>query len=522
MKKKIISISLISTVSLCALAAVFAVGKNNKMNEIVGDDDYLSISFNGRDLLKGEYQTEATIVYKSQDVTLKTDQRENDVKFEYENCGCYEFNGTYYFQLRGTDGAFWNVDEIRSIQSLTVQAQGTFNIEWGFEKDGDDIVYERSAKLTGYNSSQNFDFEYSSPNYFKISIDGATQRQMTNFVIRMDAECTHHSSPYSSKNGLAFRKYEAYSYAKCIGFAGSPTATVNIPAEVDDLPVTIIGENAFYRQTGITSLTLPSGLETIEEAAFDGCSGITAVNIPKTVESIGFVAMRDMEACTSLTFESGGTSLLWVGQACFDSVGHEGVLTLPSRIEGFGPGAFQAANKITEFALNSDNVSGNRASVVDGVLFSTEWDGKYLIQYPCANTRTSYTIPADVQYVERDAGLAYANHIETLTIAPGDSGIYFKAYSATNMTSLTTINFGGTGTITFYWYCLRGASLLKDIYASSNLVIASAGLGQINSDTGNPLTVHVPGDDVPNTWDSNWDDGGVAANYIAVDTNYVA
>ena len=519
MKKKIISLSIMSAVALGSVAAVFALGKTQPMKELFGDD-YLSISFDGKDLLKDEYQEQALLVYKSQDVILKTDQRENDVKFEYENCGCYEFNGTYYFQLRGSDGVFWNVSEIRSIQSLTAQVSGTFLVEWGFEKDGDTIVYERSAEISGGNSTQTFYFDYSSPNYFRISIVGATQRQITNFVIKMNANCVHKTSPYTTKDGLAFRKYDTY--AKCIGFAGSPTATVVIPDEVNGLPVTQIGENAFYRQTGITSLTLPSSLERVMTSAFDGCSGITSLVIPKTVTSLEFVSFRGLTACSSLSFEAGGTEILNFGQSAFEQIGHEGVLTLPSRIGDFAPGTFSYATKVTEFALNSDNVSGNKASVADGVLFSDRWSGKYLEAYPCANSRTAYTIPSDVQYVRDDAGLTKATNIVTLNIAPGSGGIYFESFSACNMTSLTAINFGGTGTITFYWYPLRGASALKDIYVTSNVTVKNCGFKQICSDTGSPLTVHIPDAGKPSSWDSNWDGGDIASGYIVADYGYTA
>lgn len=520
MKKKIISLSIMSAVALCAVGAVFAFGKIEPIYELSGDDDYLSISFNGSDVLEGDVEDEVSVTYKSKDVILKTDQNKNDVKFHYDNCGCYEFGGNYYLEEKGETGSIYNVTEIRSITSLTARINGTFKIEWGFEKDGDDIVYEKSATFSGGSQTVSCYFDYSKPNYFKITNTEGTDRQLTNFVIKMDKDCVHGTSPYASKNGLAFRKYA--SYAKCIGFAGASTATVVIPDEVDGLPVTRIGENAFAEKTGITSLTLPSGLTNIEDGAFDGCSGITSLVIPNTVVSINFVAFRGLTSCANLTFEAGGTSTLSLGQACFKSLGHEGTLTLPSRISSLANSTFGNVTKVSAYALNSDNVSGNKVSVVDGVLFSTEWGDKYLEAYPCADARTSYTVPSDVTKVRYGAGLSYAKKLVTLNLSPGSSGIYFDGYSAENMTSLENLNFGGTGNITFYWYCLRSAPALKDIYVTSNVVVQSAGFGNICSDSSDPLTVHIPDATKPSSWDSNWDGGGVASGYIVADYGYTA
>ena len=520
MKKKILLLTAVSSLALGAVGVALAFGAHKQSSEIVGDEDNPTISFDGKDLLNGESQTEVTVVYKSQDVTLKTDQNKNDVKFHYDNCGCYEFGGTYYFQVHGTNGVLYNVDEIRSMQSLSVRLNGTFKLEWGFEKDGDDIVYEKSTNINGSNTTNTYYFEYSNPNYFRISIVGDTQRQLTEFVITMKKGCVHGTSPYASKDGLAFRKYA--SYAKCVGFAGDPFASVVIPDEIDGLPVTMIGENAFYGKTGITSLTLPSVLETVSSQAFDGCTGITSLIIPKSVTSIGFCSFRDLRSCTSLSFEAGGTERISFGQSCFESIGHEGVLTLPSRISDFAPGVFEVATKVTAFALNSDNHVNNKASVADGVLFSTQWAGKYLEAYPCADTRTEYTIPSDVTLVRDDAGMSYAKNLVTLNIAPGNDGIYFESFSASNLTSLEHLNFGGTGNITFYWYPLRGASALKDIYITSNVIVANCGFKQICSDSSDPLTVHIPDAEKPSSWHSNWDGGDVASGYIVADYGYVA
>ena len=51
--------------------------------------------------------------------------------------------------------------------------------------------------------------------------------------------------------------------------------------------VTSIGESAFYKCSGLTSVTIPNSVTSIGDNAFDGCSGLTSVTIPNSVTSIG-------------------------------------------------------------------------------------------------------------------------------------------------------------------------------------------------------------------------------------------
>lgn len=68
--------------------------------------------------------------------------------------------------------------------------------------------------------------------------------------------------------------------------SGMPSEIV-IPPEIDGIPVTSIGDGAFYGCSGRTSVTIPDSVTSIESRAFDGCSGLTSVTMGKGVTSIG-------------------------------------------------------------------------------------------------------------------------------------------------------------------------------------------------------------------------------------------
>ena len=70
-----------------------------------------------------------------------------------------------------------------------------------------------------------------------------------------------------------------------------------------------IGAYVFRGCSGLTSLTLPSGVTSIGAYAFEGCSGLTSLTLPSGVTSIGQYAFEGCSGLTSLTLPSGVTSI---------------------------------------------------------------------------------------------------------------------------------------------------------------------------------------------------------------------
>ena len=68
--------------------------------------------------------------------------------------------------------------------------------------------------------------------------------------------------------------------------------TVNIPNGILDLP-----SYTFYKCTKLSGITLPDGLKYLGSWSFLGCTGLTRIDIPSSVEIIGTEAFKD---CTGL------------------------------------------------------------------------------------------------------------------------------------------------------------------------------------------------------------------------------
>ena len=61
-----------------------------------------------------------------------------------------------------------------------------------------------------------------------------------------------------------------------------------------------IGDYAFFGCSGLTSLTLPSGVTEIGDYAFSGCSGLTSLTLPSGLTEIGHKAFNGCSGLTSI------------------------------------------------------------------------------------------------------------------------------------------------------------------------------------------------------------------------------
>ena len=114
--------------------------------------------------------------------------------------------------------------------------------------------------------------------------------------------------------------------------------------------VTKIGYSAFSHCSGLTSITLPSSLTTIDIFAFDSCSGLTSITLPSGVTEISKCAFYECSGLTSITLPSGVTK---IGESAFQQCSGLTSITLPSALTEIGEAAFYECSGLTSITLSS-------------------------------------------------------------------------------------------------------------------------------------------------------------------------
>jgi len=186
-----------------------------------------------------------------------------------------------------------------------------------------------------------------------------------------------------------------YAFFRCSGLT-----SLTLPSGV-----TKIGGNAFYGCSGLTSLTLPSSVTWIGDSAFLGCSGLTSLTIPSGVTEIGGKAFYGCSGLTSLTLPSGVTE---IGNWAFYGCSGLTSLTLPSGVTEIGGNAFYGCSGLTSLTLPSgvtwigDSAFWGCSGLTSLTLPSgVTWIGDYAFQY-CCDLTSIYVYTEKLPYMGRD------------------------------------------------------------------------------------------------------------------------
>ena len=266
-----------------------------------------------------------------------------------------------------------------------------------------------------------------------------------------DAYVRYGDNHYTSNDKLG-----DYVFCDCSGLT-----SLTIPSGV-----TSIGNQTFQGCSGLTSLTLLSGVTSIGNCAFDGCSGLTSLTIPSGVTSIGWGAFADCSGLTSLTLPSGVTS---IGDLTFEGCSGLTSLTIPSGVTSIGIRAFRGCSGLTSLTLPSGVTS------IGGAAF----DG-------CSGL-TSLTIPSGVTSIG-DKAFYGCSGLTSLTIPSSVTSIGDGTFSGcSGLTSLTL----PSGVTSIGGYAFRACSGLISIYVyPENL--PELGTGIFDECDAKNCTVYVP------------------------------
>lgn len=112
---------------------------------------------------------------------------------------------------------------------------------------------------------------------------------------------------YSSSDDTNFKHESTNSGIKITGFkVGTVGKILNIPSQIDNLPVVSIGRYAFFCCKSLERVFIPDSVTYISDSAFDGCESLKKAFIPERA-SMGIKAFNDcplLSAPSRYTFPS--------------------------------------------------------------------------------------------------------------------------------------------------------------------------------------------------------------------------
>lgn len=119
-------------------------------------------------------------------------------------------------------------------------------------------------------------------NYIQISPGSDDESAVRNFIVRLDLT----NWDWGTITGATFtitvtapsRDFTFDATTGTIKKYNGNDAVVNIPSEINGIPVETIGNAAFQDNTTITSVTIPANVTEIGSNAFAGCTNLTSVN----------------------------------------------------------------------------------------------------------------------------------------------------------------------------------------------------------------------------------------------------
>ena len=211
------------------------------------------------------------------------------------------------------------------------------------------------------------------------------------------------------------------------GFATGVSLTeLNIPAQINGLPVTTIGEKAF-QYTSITNTILPASVTKIESFAFNRSSSLESVTMPG-IENIGAAAFAYCFSIESITLPD---SLQAIGNNAFIYCNSLISLSIPDSVQSIGTQALFGCSALTSITVDANN---SHYKSINNVLFNKS--GTELIQYAPSLTASSYTAPNNVETISE--GAFFNCSLESVTLP--DSLHIIEGNAFNFCSSLTSIN----------------------------------------------------------------------------------
>jgi hypothetical protein len=236
------------------------------------------------------------------------------------------------------------------------------------------------------------------------------------------------------------------------GYNGS-NDVVSIPSIINFLPITAIGDYAFYNSSSPTSITIPNGVISIGSAAFFYCNNLTNITIPGSITSIGGYAFDSCFNLMSINVAPNNSVFSSIAGVLFNQnqtllvtfpKGKVGSYTIPNTVTEFEEDVFGGCR------LTSITIPNSITNITEGLFsFSTSLTNVTIpdsvttigrIAFAGCSGLVNIMIPKGVTSIG-DYAFSHCGSLTNVMIVNGVTSIGYYAFdSCTNLTSVTIPN----------------------------------------------------------------------------------
>lgn len=209
-------------------------------------------------------------------------------------------------------------------------------------------------------------------------------------------------------------------YAIITKYIGEDSEVV-IPEEINKIPITEIGDNAFKENKNIEKLTIPSSITTIGKYAFYGCTSIKTIEFSQGLLNIGKLAFSSCKGLENLNLPN---TLKIIDEFAFSECSSLKKINIPYSVTEIGVSAFSWCENLEEISVDEENES---YSSENKILYS-----KYksiLICCPAGIKETEVKISSDTKTVN-DYAFNGCKNLKKIIIPEGVNSIGNNGFSS--------------------------------------------------------------------------------------------
>ena len=280
-----------------------------------------------------------------------------------------------------------------AVYEVTIEnkSYGDINGSVGFLFVKDNSYADQWGSSVTASSGELHDADYGG-DYIKIDPGSDDESAVRNFIVRLDLT----NWDWGTITGATFtitvtapsRDFTFDATTGTIKKYNGNDAVVNIPSEINGTPVTTIG-NAAFRDSSVTSVTIPASVTEIGANAFAGCTNLTSVNYKGdwsklTIQS-GNPAVQDAANAQLFDFAFIPPDNTAVIVTNYKYNGAAADVTIPSRYQGKPVTAINNA-AFPNSAVTSVTIPDSITSIPDAAFVN------------CSNL-TNISIPNSVTYI---------------------------------------------------------------------------------------------------------------------------